>query len=837
MASKNKTAKTTGKNHIINELKINFNSHTGVNTITKAIQNHLKYTLAKDEYSATKRDILKSIVYAVRDCLIDRWINTQQTYYNQDVKRVYYISMEFLLGRLLCNSLINLDIYDIVAQAVKKMGYDFEEICNLEEDAALGNGGLGRLAACFLDSMATLQIPGYGYGIRYDFGIFSQKVENGYQVESPDSWLRYGNPWEIERPEYIYIIKFYGNVFQYVDKSGIFRNDWVDTEDIIAMPYDTPVSGFKNNTVNNLRLWNAKATREFNLQYFNSGDYDKAVEEKIESETISKVLYPRDDFYAGKELRLKQEYFLVSATLQDIIRRFKKTNDNFKAFPDKVAIQLNDTHPALAIPELMRLMIDVEDLGWEEAWDITVKTFGYTNHTVMPEALERWPIDLVQKLLPRHLQIIYEINRRFMEEVITKYHGDMQKLSNISLIEEGIPQKVRMANLGIMGSHSVNGVAELHTDILKESVFRDFYELMPDKFNNKTNGITQRRWLALSNPKLAELISSTIGDKWITDLSQLKSLEKYTDDKKFQKDWAAVKKHNKEKLALYVKENCNIELDTNSIFDCQIKRFHEYKRQLLNVLHIIALYIRLKQNPEINVTPRTFIFAGKSAPAYFMAKLIIKLINNMAKIINNDPDIKNKIKVIFLPNYSVSLAQRIIPAADLSEQISTAGMEASGTGNMKFALNGALTIGTLDGANIEILQEVGKENIFIFGLKANEVVNTRQSGYYPKSFYTEIVELKSVLDMIMSNYFSMYESNIFMPIIDSLLENGDYYMLLIDFEDYLKCQDRVDAAYKNFSKWQKMSIINVANSGKFSSDRTINQYNKEIWKSKSIKIN
>jgi len=836
MASKITTEKTTGKNHIINELKINFNSHSGVDTITKAIQNHLKYTLAKDQYSATKRDIFKSIVYAVRDCLIERWIHTQQTYYKKDVKRVYYISMEFLLGRLLCTALINLDIYDIVCKAVEQLGYNFEELCELEEDAALGNGGLGRLAACFIDSMATLEIPGYGYGIRYDYGIFSQKVENGYQVEMPDSWLRYGNPWEIERPEYIYVIKFYGKVNQYVDKSGVFRNDWTDTDDVVAMPYDTPVSGYKNNTVNNLRLWAAKSTREFNLQYFNSGNYEKAVEDKIGSETISKVLYPIDDFYEGKELRLKQEYFLVSATLQDIIRRFKKTNDSFQTFPDKVAIQLNDTHPALAIPELMRLLIDTEDIGWDEAWEITTKTFGYTNHTVLPEALERWPVDIMQRLLPRHLQIVYEINRRFLESAITGYHSDMDKLSHMSIIEEGIPQKIRMANLAIIGSSSINGVAELHTKILKERVFKDFYEFMPEKFNNKTNGITQRRWLGISNRELAKLISNKIGDNWISDLSELKELEKFADDKKFQQEWAAVKKYNKERLALYVKEKCGIELDTNSIFDCQIKRFHEYKRQLLNVLHIIAHYIRIKRNPGIDITPRTFIFAGKAAPSYYMAKLIIKLINNIAKIINNDAGIKNKIKVIFLSNYSVSLAQRIIPAADLSEQISTAGMEASGTGNMKFALNGALTIGTLDGANIEILQEVGEENIFIFGLKANEVLNTRQSGYYPKSFYQEIDQLRPVLDMIMNNYFSMNEYNIFMPIINSLLEGGDYYMLLADFEDYLKCQEKVDATYKDFSKWQKMSILNVANSGKFSSDRTINQYNKDIWKSKSIKI-
>jgi glycogen phosphorylase len=831
-----KTEKTPQLNNQITNTKVNFDSHTGAETIIKAINNHLKYTLAKDQFSATQRDIYKSVVYTVRDCLIDKWINTQQTYYKKDVKRIYYISMEFLLGRLLGDALGNLGIYDIMGKALDEMGYNLDEIRELEEDAALGNGGLGRLAACFLESMSTLEIPGNGYGIRYDYGIFSQKIENGFQVESPDSWLRYGNPWEIERPEYIYAIKFYGQVHQYMDKQGIFRNDWVDTEDIIAMPYDTPVSGYRNNTVNNLRLWAAKSTREFNLQYFNSGDYERAVEDKIESETISKVLYPRDDYYAGKELRLKQEYFLVSATLQDILRRFKKTNEKFESFPDKVAIQLNDTHPALAIPELMRLLIDFEDLSWENAWSITTKTFGYTNHTVMPEALERWPVDLVQKLLPRHLQIIYEINRRFLEDVVARYHGDIEKLNRMSVVEEGVPKKVRMANLAIIGSHSLNGVAELHTKILKESVFKDFYELMPEKFNNKTNGITQRRWLLLSNPGLAALITKTIGDEWITNLSAIKALEKYADDKKFLQEWTMVKKHNKEKLAQYVKEKCNIELDINSIFDCHIKRFHEYKRQLLNVLHIIAMYLQIKQNPKSDIVPRTFIFAGKAAPAYNMAKLIIKLINNLAKVINNDPDINDKIKVLFLANYSVSLAQKIIPAADVSEQISTAGMEASGTGNMKFALNGALTIGTLDGANIEILQEVGEKNIFIFGLKAEEVVNMRQSGYYPDSFYEEIDQLKPVLDMIMNNYFSIHEFNVFMPIINSLLENGDYYMVLADFEDYVKCQKKVNLSYKNYNNWQKMCITNVANCSKFSSDRTINEYAEEIWKTKSLKI-
>jgi starch phosphorylase len=798
---------------------------------------HLEFSLAKDEYSATQRDFFKSLAYTVRDRLIERWIETQQTYYKKGAKRIYYLSMEYLMGRLLGDALTNLDLYHPVKEALLELGYNLDELGQMESDAALGNGGLGRLAACFLDSMATLELPAYGYGIRYEYGIFYQKIRNGYQIESPDHWLRYGNPWEIERPEYIYMIRFYGHVEESRDKNDKLQFKWINTENVIAMAYDTPIPGFKNNTVNNLRLWAAKPSREFDLEFFNTGDYGRAVQDKIYSETISKVLYPRDDFYAGRELRLKQEYFLVSASLQDIVRRYKKTHsDNFNLFPKKVAIQLNDTHPVLTIPELMHILIDLEHLSWEEAWDVTVNTVGYTNHTILPEALEKWRVSLLQKLLPRHLQIIFEINRRWLEKVKAIYPGDLEKLQKLSIVEEGEEKKIRMANLAIVGTHSVNGVAELHTQILKNRVFKEFNEIFPEKFNNKTNGITQRRWLMLSNPALATLISEKIGDGWITDLYQLKKLEKLAEDREFHKQWQAVKRHNKEHLAICMKKFHDIDLNLYSIFDVQVKRIHEYKRQLMNAFHIITLYNRIKANPGNDFIPRTVIFGGKAAPSYQMAKLIIKLINSIADTVNHDKAVGKKLRIAFIPNYSVSSAQLIMPAADLSEQISTAGMEASGTGNMKFALNGALTIGTLDGATIEIREEVGEENIFIFGLKAQEIQKMRESGYNPITYYNKNGELKQAIDMISSGYFSPEQPDLFKPIIDSLLTKGDYYMILADFEDYISCQEKVTRTYRDTFKWTKMSILNVANMGKFSSDRTIQEYLKDIWKSKPIPI-
>ena len=812
-------------------------SKTDAKSFATSFAYHLKFSLAKDEYSATPLDCLKSLAMTVRDRLVERWIETQQTYYNQDAKRIYYLSMEFLIGRSLGNALINLDLLDSAEQALIKLGYKLEDLKELEFDAALGNGGLGRLAACFMDSMATLELPGYGYGIRYDYGIFFQRIVDGYQQETPDNWLRYGNPWEIERPEYIYIVRFYGDVDQYVDTNGVLRTDWVDTENIIAMAYDTPIPGYRNNTVNNLRLWAAKASREFNLEYFNHGDYDRAVEEKIESENISKVLYPKDDFTQGRELRLKQEYFLVSATLQDIIRRYKKTNaENFEIFPKKVAVQLNDTHPALAITELMRILIDLEGLDWEKAWEITVNTCGYTNHTILSEALEKWSVSLLGHVLPRHLQIIFEINRRFLNDITRLYPGDVDRVRRVSIIEEGVDKKVRMANLAIVGSHSVNGVAALHSEILKNEVFKDFYEIWPERFNNKTNGITQRRWLKLCNPSLSNLISEKIGNGWIASLDELKKLSPLVNNQDFQKQFLDVKKENKIKLAHYIKKRYHVEVNPDSMFDCQVKRIHEYKRQLLNALHITTLYNRIKDNPNQEVVPRTVIFAGKAAPGYSRAKLIIKLINSIARMVNDDPQVGDKLKVVFLANYSVSLAQVIIPAADLSEQISTAGMEASGTGNMKFALNGALTIGTLDGANIEIMEEVGKDNIFIFGLKADEVMQLKKAGYDPWHYYQENPELKQAIDMIANGYFSPTQPNLFQPLLNALFREGDYFLVLADYTAYVKCQEQVSKEYSNEPLWMKKSILNVANMGKFSSDRTIREYAEDIWKAEPIPI-
>jgi starch phosphorylase len=800
--------------------------------------NHLEYSMGKDEYSATMHDLFKSLALTVRDRLFERWIETQQEYYKRAAKRIYYLSLEFLIGRTLKNSLLNLELKENITQAMRELGNDIEELEEIEFDAGLGNGGLGRLAACFLDSMATLGLPAYGYGIRYEYGIFFQRIKHGYQVETPDNWLRYGNPWEIERPEHLYQVRFYGRVNQYRDHRGNFRCEWVDTQDVMAMAYDTPVPGYKNNTVNNMRLWSAKSTREFNLDYFNHGDYEQAVSDKARTETISMVLYPNDNIFEGRELRLKQEYFLVSATLQDIIRRYKKTHsEDFDRFSAEVAIQLNDTHPAIAIPELMRIFVDVEGIGWEKAWDITVKTFGYTNHTIQPEALEKWPVTLIGHVLPRHLQIIYEINRRFLDEFRRLFREkNDEKVRNTSIIEEGNEKTVRMSHLAIIGSHSVNGVSSLHTHLLKTRIFRNFYELWPERFNNKTNGITPRRWLRVCNPELSHLISQHIGDGWITDLSKMKKLIPFSDNVSFQKAWREIKRKNKKSLAEYIKHKNRIMVDPASLFDCQVKRMHEYKRQILNVLHIIHLYNKLKENFDTEAVPRTFIFAGKAAPGYYMAKLSIKLINSVAEVINNDPGVNDKLKVVFLANYGVSLAEKIIPAADLSEQISTAGSEASGTGNMKFALNGAVTIGTLDGANIEIKEEVGDENIFIFGLTAEEIHELQVSGYNPWEYYNRDMRIKKVIDMIASGYFSPSEPRVFQPIVDALLHQGDRFMLMADFAAYISCQENVSMAYQDTEAWTRMSILNVARMGKFSSDRTVQEYAREIWGIKPIHI-
>lgn len=805
-------------------------------SLQESFVNHLEYSQAKDRYSATHRDFYKSLAYTIRDRLFERWIATQQNYYKKDAKRIYYISMEYMMGRMLTNALVNLNLQDEMKQAMWELGLDLEELEEIEHDPGLGNGGLGRLAACFLDSMATLDLPAYGYGIRYEFGIFSQHIHNGYQLESPDHWLRYGHPWEIERPEFIYLVRFYGRTEKYTDRFGTQQTRWADTEDIIAMAYDTPVPGYRNNTVNNLRLWSAKSTREFNLEFFNSGDYDRAVNEKIVSETISKVLYPRDDFIQGRELRLRQEYFLVSATLQDIMRRFKKIHkDSFDEFPDKIAIQLNDTHPSLAIPELMRLLLDEEHLPWEKAWEITTNTFGYTNHTVLPEALENWRVSLMQKVLPRHMEIIYDINFRFLKRVGENFTDDISRMRRMSIIEEGPEKKIRMANLSIVGSKSVNGVAALHSEILKNDLFHDFYELCPEKFNNKTNGITQRRWLLLCNAGLAELISSKISDGWVRDLDQLRQLNNFAGDAAFRESWQQIKQENKERLAKLIHHRCGVTINTDSLFDVQVKRIHEYKRQLMNVIHVVTLYRRIKANPTIEMVPRTVIFSGKAAPSYHTAKLIIKLINSLADRINNDPDAGDRLKLVFLPDYSVTLAEKIIPAADLSEQISTAGMEASGTGNMKFALNGAVTIGTLDGANVEILEEVGEQNIFIFGLTTEQVRELRNTGYNPRDYYLADKELRDALDYIAEGSFTNGEGQLFQSLIDSLLGN-DYYLLLADYRSYLDAQAEVEQAYRDRERWIRMSIANATFMGKFSSDRTIREYNDEIWKARPLPV-
>jgi len=800
-----------------------------VESIMLSFVNHLEYSCAKDEYSATKSDCYASLALTARDRLIERWIETQQEYYKKDAKRIYYLSLEFLIGRSLENSLINLGLYENTVEAMNELGQNFDELKECEYDAGLGNGGLGRLAACFMDSLATLELPAYGYGIRYEYGIFFQHIRDGYQFETPDNWLRYGNQWEFPRAEYLYPVHFHGRVNQFRDSFGALRSELLDTEQVMAMAYDYPVPGYGNNTVNNMRLWSAKSTRDFNLEYFNHGDYELAVSDKVHTENISKVLYPNDNVFEGRELRLKQEYFFVTATLQDIIRRYKKSYTSFDKFSDKVAIQLNDTHPAVAIAELMRILVDEEALDWDKSWEITISTFGYTNHTILPEALERWPVSLFEYVLPRHIQIIYEINRRFLEYLGKRYPGDVGKLQRMSIIEEGSEKKVRMANLAIVGSHSVNGVAALHTEILKESVFSDFYELWPEKFNNKTNGITQRRWLKLCNPSLSKLIGSHIGDTWITNLYEMKKLIKIIKDDSFRKTWREVKRGNKAKLAKIIKASHGIDINCDSLFDCHVKRLHEYKRQLLNILHVITLYNRMKDSPGGDFVPRTVIFAGKAAPGYYMAKLIIKLINSVADTVNRDNTIGDMLKVIFIPNYTVSLAEKIIPASDLSEQISTAGTEASGTGNMKFALNGALTIGTLDGANVEIMEEVGEENIFIFGLKTHEVAALNSSGYDPMQYYNGNQELKKAIDMIAGGFFLRGNPDLFRPIVDSLLNGGDHYKLLADYESYIKCQELVNETYRNVEKWTTMSIMNVANMGKFSTDRTIHEYATDIW--------
>lgn len=793
------------------------------------IRQHLRYTLAKDEHSSTPWDNYRSVVLAVMDRLHDRWIETQQGYYNHDVKRVYYLSMEYLIGRLLDNMLISLGLQDVAAEAMEDIGLDYDEVRTAEWDAGLGNGGLGRLAACFLDSMATLGIPAVGYGIRYDYGIFYQSIENGYQIEKPDLWLRYGNPWDIVRPKIKYNIPFRGNTRAFNDEDGNLRFVWENTEDALAVAYDTPVPGFKNDVVNNLRLWKATSPSSIDLKSFNQGQYIDAVRDTQLNENISRVLYPNDKVFVGQELRLKQEFFLVSASMQDILRRFSKTDTDWRKLPEKIAIQCNDTHPNLAIPELMRVLVDEENLSWELAWEITVNTMAYTNHTLMPEALEKWPVSLMRNLLPRHVQIIYEINRRFLQKVQADVGDDRGKISRMSIVGDGEDPVIHMASLGIVGSHKINGVAALHSDLLKKTLFRDFYEIFPERFTNKTNGITPRRWLRQCNRQLADLISGNIGEEWITDLEELRKLEEFTSDSGFMNSFIEIKQKNKQNLADYIREKMSIDVDPESIFDIQIKRIHEYKRQLMLTFYAIGQYNRLKADPNADVVPRTILVGGKAAPGYTMAKLFIKLMNDVADKVNNDPEVNKKLKFIFLENYSVTLAEKMIPAADLSEQISTAGFEASGTGNMKFALNGALTIGTLDGANVEIREEVGDENIFIFGNTVEDVDKLRHEGYNPWDIYNSNDDLKQILDQLRDGFFND-DKELYQPIIDSLLHKGDYFLVLSDYQAYRETQDEVEKLYKNPEEWYWKALLNVARIGKFSSDRTIRDYAEEIWK-------
>lgn len=800
-----------------------------VEALKRNILHHVMSFQGCDPDRVRISDVYMALGYTLRDIMTEKWINTQSLYYEKEKKRVYYLSLEFLIGRSLSNAILNLGIMEPVKAALDELGFDLADVVEEEEDAALGNGGLGRLAACFMDSIATLKIPAYGYGIYYEYGLFNQQLIDGYQVESPDNWLRYGSPWAFERKQPV-SVHFYGRLSTFQDGDGNYRVKWVDTEDVVAIPCDLLVPGYNNGHVVNMRLWTARASRELDLNYFSRGDYIGAVTSKVSSETISKVLYPPDHNLAGMELRLKQQYFFVAATFHDIMRRFKKKHKSFDKFSERIAVQLNDTHPAIAIPELMRLLLDEEGLSWEKAWDISTKTFAYTNHTLMPEALEKWDVDMIGRVLPRHLQIIYEINQRFLDLVKIQYPGDEGRLQGMSIIEEGAVKKIRMAHLAIIGSHSVNGVAELHTKLLRENIFPHYDEFYPGKFNSKTNGITPRRWLLQANPSLAKLISSKIGSAWITDLDKLRGLETQADDNYFQKSWQEVKLANKKRLAALIENECGVEVDSHSLFDVQVKRIHEYKRQLLNCLHVIKLYQQLVRNPEQDSVPRTVIFAGKAAPSYWRAKRIIKLITSVADVVNNDPRIGNKLRVAFLPNYNVSMAEIIMPGADLSEQISTAGTEASGTGNMKFSLSGALTIGTLDGANVEILEEVGEENIFIFGMTAQEAEYERiHISRSPQMVCDENPVVATVMNSLKDGSFSGGDREKFQPLVDSLMSSQDPYLLLRDFESYLDCQEKVEEAYVDQQQWTRMSILNVARMGKFSTDRTIRQYAEEIW--------
>ena len=807
-----------------------------VEILKRAFAENLFYVQGKFPAIATKNDFYMALAYTVRDRQLQRWINTIETYLKQkEPKVVCYLSAEFLLGPRLGNGLVNLGIWNEVRQAVEESGLDLKELLEQEAEPGLGNGGLGRLAACYMDSLSTLEIPAIGYGIRYEFGIFSQEIQDGWQIERADKWLRLGDPWELPRPESTVDVNFGGHTEAYTDDQGRYRVRWIPAEVVRGVPHDMAIVGYKVNTANTLRLWKAEARESFDFQEFNVGDYYGAVHDKVVTENITKVLYPNDEPIQGKQLRLEQQYFFVSCSLQDMIRIHLRIGGSLNNFHEAFAVQLNDTHPSIGVAELMRLLVDEHQMEWDLAWDITRKTFAYTNHTLLPEALEKWPIKLFGSLLPRHLEIIYEINRRFLDEIRLKYPNDASRIARMSLIDESGERYVRMAYLATVGSHAVNGVAELHSRLLKETTLHDFYELWPEKFLNVTNGVAPRRFVVASNPRFSSLVTGKIGDNWIKQLDDLRKLEPFAEDPGFRSEYQKIKLANKQDLAGYVQRETGATVNPESIFDVQVKRLHEYKRQHLNVLHIITLYNRIKHDPDIDIVPRTFIFGGKAAPGYFMAKLIIKLINSVGEVLDKDPDVRDRLKVVFLPNYNVKQAQRIYPAADLSEQISTAGYEASGTSNMKFAMNGALTIGTLDGANIEIRHEVGQENFFLFGLTAEEVREKRSSGYHPRDYYDSDPQLRGAIDLINSGHFSHGDANLFKPLVDSLMKY-DPYLLFADYQSYVNCQDQVSNAYKESGKWTQMSILNTARMGKFSSDRAIREYCSKIWNAKPVKV-
>src|SRR5271170_7299951 len=804
-----------------------------VPALKQGILDNLFYVVGKRAEVATDMDHFMALAYTVRDRILARWLTTKEDYAKHNVRTVYYLSAEFLMGPYLANNILNLGIEDVIRQAAAELDLDLNHLIGQESEPGLGNGGLGRLAACYLDSLATLGVPAMGYGIRYEFGMFHQEIQDGWQVELTDYWLRYGNPWEIRRPQACVDVHFGGHTETSVDANGAYRVRWVPNATVKGVPYDTPIPGYQSGIVNDLRLWRSEAPESFYFEKFNSGDYTGAVAGKTFAENISKVLYPNDEEIQGKELRLQQQYFFTSCALQDMIRLHLRVGRTIETFNEKWAIQLNDTHPSIGVAELMRLLVDEHALDWDTAWKITSDTFSYTNHTLLPEALERWSLPLFASLLPRHLEIIYEINARFLDTVRKHFDGDEARVSRMSIIDEHGEKFVRMANLACVGSYRVNGVAELHTMLLKREVLRDFNELWPEKFINVTNGVTPRRWLAVSNPEQSALMTQKIGDGWISNLDDLKKLEAFADDAAFRADWNKVQYDVKVRLAKYILEATGISVDPHSMFDAQVKRIHEYKRQHLSVLHILTLYFRLKQKPSLEIAPRTFLFGGKAAPGYVMAKLIIKLINSVAAVVNNDPDVKQRLKVVFLPDYNVSLGQKVYPAADLSEQISTAGKEASGTGNMKFAMNGALTIGTLDGANVEIRDAVGHENFFLFGLTTEQVEATKATGYHPRDIYNSDPALHEVIDSLTSGQFSRDDQNLFHPLVDSIL-NTDSYLLFADYQAYIDCQDRVDEAYRNHDNWTRMSVLNAARMGKFSSDRAVGEYVQNIWKVKEV---